>query len=305
MSEEQINNLQLSLESTEVPCFDGEIKTIQPGDIWPLPYRGSRYTIRLQKRPDGKFQNQLLWTRQEALYTRPLFRGLIKQLQEIKGSNFRGSIRITSWREVLCKKYDPESENWVAYYVGKLVGNIDFRGFDLNPTLKCGQFWRGFHFKHGETWSIWVRGGSGNYLYWSRKGVYFRSLVEHPELVQKIKEIRPRGGRCYITEHGHIWMNIPDGEESPHWSTPLRNLILSDTKEFSDPKWDDLVESISERYSVTKTRPIYVGMVKDFDNGLPPRTYFESVDFNKGTKSEDEDDEDGFSSPGYHRMRRD
>ena len=306
MTNESEKVLKLELEPTQVPTFNGEMQTVNPGDIWPAPYRGSRYTIRLRKRPeDGRHQYQLFWTRQEALYHRKLFPGLKMGLENIKGSSFAGSIRITSWREVLCKKYDPLSDKWIAHYVGKLEGNLVFNGFDINPDIKCGQFWRGFHFKHGETWSVWVRSGSGDHLYWSRKGVYFRSLNEHPELVQKVREIRPRGGRCYVTEHGHVWMNLPNGEESPHWSTEIRNLIIKDTQEFKDPKWDDLIESISERFTVTKTRPIYVGKVSDFDDGKPPRTFFANANFNEGSKNEDVDDEDGFASPGYRNMRRD
>lgn len=296
---------ELIKEPTTVPFTDGEMVQVMPGDVWPAPYRGSKYTIRLRKRQDGRHQHQLLWTRQEALYNRTLFPGLKPALVDIKGNNFGGSIRITAWREVLCKKYDSSTDRWIPHYVGKLKGSIDFAGFDLDPETETGQFWRGFHFKHGETWSVWVRSGSENYLYWSRKGTYFRSLDEHPELVGKIKDIRPRGGRCYITEHGHVWMNMPNGEESMNWSTRLRNLITKDTNEFQDPKWDDLIESISERYTVTKTRPIYVGKISDFDNGMPPRTYFSGSAFKTGSKNEDEDDEDGFASKGYQNMRRD
>ena len=68
-------------------------------------------------------------------------------------------------------------------------------------------------------------------------------------------------------------------------------------------EYDDLVESIHERYVVTKTRPIYLGHISEFDDGNPPRTYFENGIFQGGTKNEDEDDEDGFSSSGYRRMR--
>jgi len=300
------NNLRLIQEPTEVPCSSGINETVYPGDIWPAPYRGSKYTIRLMKGTDGSFRNRLCWTRMEAIYHRRLFAGLMPGLKEIKGEDFRGSIRITSWREVLCKKFDLESNSWIAYYVGKLHGTLEFDGFFLDPDIKCGQFWRGFHFKHGETWSVWVRSGSGDYLYWSRRGHYFKSIKEHPQLVGRIREMRPRGGRCYITEHGHIWMNLPNGEAGNMWNTEINKRIKADSREFmTSDDWNELMESIAERYSITKTRPIYVGRITDFDDGESPRTYFENNAFSNGTKDEDEDDEDGFASRGYRQMRRD
>ena len=295
---------EIILQSTEVPCSHGEVLIVNPGDKWPAPYRGSRYTIRRMKKEDGTFQYRFCWTRQGGIHHRSIFKGLLRALREIRSDEVGGSIRITPWREVLCKKYDQTTSRWVPYYVGKLDGKIDFNGFNLDPDLEKGQLWHGFHFKHGETWSVWVRRGSGNHLYWSRQGIILRSIDEHPELVSAIREIRPRGGRCYFTEHGHIWMNLPKGEGSQAWEHRIHDMMKRDYRELGETH-ETLFDSIAERFDSTKTFPLYLGKIKDFDDGEPPRTYFEIIDFNKGTKGEDEDDEDGFSSQGWKRMRRD
>ena len=91
------------------------------------------------------------------------------------------------------------------------------------------------------------------------------------------------------------------------WLSKIRDLLREDTIEFqSSEKYNELIESIAERYEVTKTRPLYLGMISDFDEGVPPRTEIpEDVLFTMGTNDEDQDDEDEFSSSGYRGMRRD
>lgn len=299
--------LEIIQEDTVIEVRTGQELTICPGDLWPAPYRGSKYSIRQMKRPDGKRQDRVLWARLGAIYHTEIFNGLISALRNARGDDYRGSIRITPWREVLCKKYNSKIDKWQAVYIGKLHGVIDFEGFEMNPKLQRGQFWRGFHFKHGETWAAGLRNGSDDYLHWSRGGRYFKSSSKHPELIAAIKEMRPRGGRCYITEYGHIWINMPPGEEGNIWLSRIRNLLREDMAEFeSSEEYNELIESIAERYEVTKTRPIYLGMIAEFDNGDPPRTEIpEDVLFTMGTDIEDQDDEDEFSSPGYRGMRRD
>lgn len=294
-------------EDTKIEVRAGQEFTISPGELWPAPYRGSKYSIRQMKRPDGKRQDRVLWARLGAIYHRAIFKGLVNALKNAREGDHRGSIRITSWGEVLCKRYNPKIDKWQAVYVGKLKGIINFEGFEISPTLQRGQFWRGFHFKHGETWAAGLRNGSDQYLHWSRNGRYFKSLNKHPELIAAIKEMRPRGGRCYITEYGHIWINMPPGEEGRMWLSKIRDLLRKDTMEFqSSEDYNELILSIHERFEVTKTRPIYLGKVSEFDEGYPPRTAIpEDVLFTMGTDVEDQDDEDEFSSSGYRGMRRD
>ncbi len=95
---------EIILQSTEVPCSHGEVLIVNPGDKWPAPYRGSRYTIRRMKKEDGTFQYRFCWTRQGGIHHRSIFKGLLRALREIRSDEVGGSIRITPWREVLCKK---------------------------------------------------------------------------------------------------------------------------------------------------------------------------------------------------------
>jgi len=285
---------------TQVPVAGGETESVYPGDTWPAPYRGSKYSVKRLVRSGDRTQYRLVWARQDKLIHSSVPQGLIASLREAR-PNVTGSIRITSHREVLCKKLDTTGL-WVPYYVGKLEGNLEFDGFELDPDLKLGQFWRGLHFKHGETWSVWTRRGNADYLYWSRKGMYFRSIHPYPKLCALLREVRPRGGRIYITEHGHVWFNLTEQGTSYAYKSYIKETISDDIAEFrSEDSWDALIESISERVNATKTRPLYLGHISEF--GEPPRTYFDGNPFGQGTRNEDEDDEDGYHSKGYRGMR--
>tara|TARA_B100000029_G_C17553414_1_gene950896 strand:- start:1117 stop:2016 length:900 start_codon:yes stop_codon:yes gene_type:complete len=289
---------------TKVPSAGGIEQLVDPGDPWPAPYRGSKYSVRRLARSGERTQYRLVWARQDKLVHTKVPKGLISALR-VSRPNLSGSIRITSHGEVLCKRLDDRTGLWNPFYLGKLeAGELEFDGFDLDPSdLSLAQFWRGFHFKHGETWSVWSRPGNNDYLYWSKQGMYFRSTNRYPELCQRLRSIRPRGGRIYITEHGHIWFNLTDKGTSPQFRTKIAEIARKDVELFrSDSSWDTLIDSISERISATKCRPLYLGRMSDF--GKPPRTYFEGITFSEGTRNEDEDDEDGPNSSGYRRMRR-
>ena len=288
--------------STQVPAIEGESEVINPGDRWPAPYRGSKYSVRRLVRSREKTQYRWVWARKDKLIHSVVPKGLILALREAR-PNLTGSIRITSHREVLCKKLNTTTGLWVPYYVGKLEGRLEFDGFDLDPDdLELGQFWRGLHFKHGETWSVWTRRGNADYLYWSRQGMYFRSVNPYPKLCKLLRSVRPRGGRIYITEHGHIWFNLTEQGTSYEYKNHIKEKMSGDFREFrSDDCWDTLIDSISERVTATKTRPLYLGHISEF--GEPPRTYFEGDIFGQGTKNEDVDDEDGYHSKGYRGMR--
>lgn len=291
-------------KATSVPSINGISIEVNPGDLWDAPYRGSKYSVRRLADLDGKERYRLVWARKDKLVHTSVPKGLIPLLRESRPS-ITGGIRITSHREVLCKRPNKNTGKWDPHYIGILEGDIDFTdsGFDLNPNeLSTGRFWRGFHFKHGETWAVWTRGGNEDYLYWSKKGVYFKSTVPYLELCKLIREIRPKGGRIYITDHGHIWFNLNDAGLSYKYRDEIQREMLDDIELFkNDKQYDTLIQSISERIDATKLRPLYLGKMEDF--GEPPRTYFETP-FSEGTKLEDEDDEDGDHSKGYRRMRR-
>ncbi len=284
-------------DPTTVPSIDGKVAEINPGDIWPLPYRGSRYRIR---KIDASLK--LCWTRYDIVHcSGSLPEGIIQAMVDHK-LNSRGSLRVSPHKEAITKRQIGDGI-WESVYLGKIDGVFLFDGFDLDPSkISTGNIWRGFHFKHGEQFAVWNRAGNEDYLYWTFRGLYFRTIDKYPELCAKVREIRPRCGRIYITEYGHIWMNLPINEVSDEWTSAFRELLSKDKLVLA--KNDILLQSVYDRLRATKMYPIYVGHISEFDSGFAPRTHFSSgARFGIGT--EDAEDGDGFTGESWKKMRRD
>lgn len=281
---------------TTVPGIDNKPITVNPGDLWPLPYRGSRYTIK-------KVNNnlQMCWTRMDVVHPSSLPKDLIQVMIKFKNDS-RGSIRVTPYFEVITKRKEQDGK-WQPIYLGKFEGTYTFKDFDLNPTdIQTGNIWPGFHFKHGEEFAVWNRSGNDDFLYWTKGGVYFRSIDKYPELCSMVRMIRPRCGRIYITEFEHIWMNLPKWEVSVEWSSRFNHLLQEDKQKLADN--DTLLRSVFERVSATQTYPIYLGKMSDFDSGVAPRTHF-SGGAKFGLGGEDVDDGEAFDSDWWKNMKRD
>lgn len=287
----------LTDESTVVPGANQKYIEILPGDKWPLPYRGSRYTLKKMEK-----NVRMCWTRMDIVHpTESIPIGLIKAMIDYKGDS-RGSFRVTPHKEVITKRKIKHGV-WESVYLGKFNGTYSFDGFDLDPEeLNTCNLWRGFHFKHGEEFAVWNREGNNDYLYWTMKGLYFRTIKKYPELCAKVREIRPQCGRVYFTEFGHVWMNLPGSDVSTTWSLKFKKLLQEDKQMLK--KNDILLRSIHKRLEATKTFPIYLGKISDFDSGEPPRTHFLSG-AKLGMGSEDIDDGDGFDAESWKKMRRD
>jgi len=162
--------------------------------------------------------------------------------------------------------------------------------------------WRGLHFKHGEEFAVWNREGNDDYLYWTHRGIYFRSTERYPELCAKVREIRPRCGRIYFTEYGHIWMNLPTGDISSMWKPRFRELFDEDKARLS--RNDILLRSIAARKEATYAFPVYLGKTSDFDSGVPPRTHFtNNIYFGLGDENVEDGDE--YDAESWKKMERD
>ena len=111
-----------------------------------------------------------------------------------------------------------------------------------------------------------------------------------------MREIRPKAGRIYVTEFGHVWMNLEMGGASAEWSPIISARLKKDLGILSNN--DILLRSIKLRIDATSTMPIYVGKIKDFDSGTPPRTHFS---FGAKFGKEFEDEEDGYN--GHTRRK--
>lgn len=281
MTIRRIKVATLIRESITVPSSDEIPVKIVPGDPWPLPYRGSKYSV-------NKIGNALKmsWSRMDFIfYVDAIPNGLISSMVEYKRDS-RGSFRITPHGEVITKMIEDEY-TYTPLYLGKLQGNFNFIGFDLNPQeLEAGSIWTGLNFKHGEEFAVWNRDGNNDYLYWEKKGIKFRSTERYPELCAKVRGIRPKAGRVYFTEFGHIWMNLEINGASPEWSSIIHSKIENDMEKLKNN--DTLLRAIKLRIEQTGTIPIYLGKIQDFDSGLPPRTHFSfGATFGRGLEDEE------------------
>jgi len=279
--------VEIKEESTVVPAERGNKISLEPYDKWPLPYRGSRYSL-IETRINGKRKKVVAWKHRDF---EPLFHqnkdgepvlpiNLIRAFREIGKSG--GRFKVTPYKEVITTVKGGRG----AFYLGKLKGEWNFEGIDLNPEIEKFGIWNGLSFNHGECWSVWVRKGAGTKLYWSvSRGwtnnrprrelkLHFESINDFPQLTRLFRDIRPKGGIIYFNEFGHIWMNLPGSQVSPQYEQKIDDKIEN---------WKS--DTTKNRRVVLKRLqntdgcwPIYLGTVDDFPNRSAPRTYFKDLD---------------------------
>lgn len=243
--------------------------TVQPGALWPLPFRGSRYTV---CRMDGR--DRIAWTRyDQRVAAVNNAKDLVDAVRRTKAAN--GSFRVTAHRAVITKAPLNGGESWEPRYVGIYEGDLEFEGIDNAPTsLEMGMYWTGFPFRNGEAWSVSPYAQSRNHLHWRMNGRRFASTDRYPEVLRACLGIRPRGGRLYVTESGHLWMNVTDGGLAPWYREEFRSLQCRQVDELLDQKKTALVRLLVDRIESTNTRPVYIGHISAFDHGEPPWTFF-------------------------------
>lgn len=256
------------LEPISVIAADRKQVLVNPGDTWPLPYKGSRYAV---VRANGA--DTIAWHRyDQRIYCVSRPQPLIQAIRNTKGNN--GSFRISAHGAVIAKTCRSDNR-WTAKYVGKYDGNLTFDGIDNNPSdLKRGMYWTGFPFHHGETWTVSSYPRFRNQLRWKNLDRWFGSTERFPELIDACLSIRPRGGRIYVTETGHVWMNLPDGGVSPVYRDEFRELQRNQLNKVCDEKNGLFLRLIFERIKATRTRPIFIGRICQFDHGEAPWTGF-------------------------------
>lgn len=253
----------------DVHCANGEIRSVRPNKPWPAPYRGSRYTLR---RTYVGWQRDPLRTRAE-----PFPRQLADSIRRLKRHN--GSFRVTSHGAVITKVRGRGSTGWEPHYVGVYEDDLVFRGIDNDPiTLTLGMYWTGLPFMHGECWRVSSSPRLKDHLEWASRGHVFSSTREYPELISACLDLRPRGGRIYITESGCVWMNVPDGSINPQHRIRMRDLQRDQVKALVKSRAYATLRLLRERIEATKgCRPLYLGRIAEFDHGEPPWTAFQST----------------------------
>lgn len=289
-------NTSIEEVETSVPLDDGTSVTIEPGQPWPSAYRGSKYSLV----SDEEFDDPVVkWKQRDLSIYTDVPDELWLQLTLLGKSGGYGSFRVTAKNEVITKvpadNYDhvdqaPADSGWIPAYVGKLEGMIDFDVVELDPSApEPGEIrvWRGFPFNHGERWSVSHKGS----LIWTWRDYRFESAFSHQELVNAYEQYRGTAGRLYITEKGHIWINVPNNDIPPDKEEKVRDAVAY-WKQRAEKNDDTatlrlvnrrLVATSSEDDPSTGHFPIHLGHLSDFDGGTIPRpvvddpSYFRAV----------------------------
>lgn len=285
----------LAEEPTTVPIDGGESVRIDPGQPWPSAYRGSQYSVVSHEEFDGAV---LKWERRDLqVFTDPP-QGLRRRLTLLGKEGGYGSIRVTAGDEVLTKvpaqEYDhvdqaPVDSGWIPIYVGKLNGAVDFDEVDIDPTPpdRGVDVWPGFPFKHGERWSV----GTDGTLVWKWRDYRFESAFDHSELVETYQRYRSSAGRCYVTEHGHVWVNVPNDDVEPEKVREIQSAVESWKRRAESDDDSATLRLVNRRLVATSYDddpstghlPIHIGHLLDFDGGQIPRpvvdeqTYYKAV----------------------------
>jgi hypothetical protein len=281
---------------TKVPVDGDRQLKVSSGMPWPSAYRGSKYSV-VESRNHG---HVLKWSYRGLIQAMThLPEGLKDSLDEVGKTMSRGSVRITSQGEVLTKvaaaSYEETDEahvdnGYIPVYLGKIDANPPWEVENYpEPSPDKGDIsvWTGFPFKHGETWSVCY----DDVVRWKWQDYEFESAFDHPELVEYYKQIRPRGGRIYINEAGHIWGNL-NREDVPRSESQRVTEAIKDWKRNASDAGKRLVKM---RLDETESRaaddgllPVYLGHLSQFDDGLVPKPVVDDKRYFIDTSAENE-----------------
>lgn len=273
---------QLTSEVTVVPIADDQDVEVRPGQPFPGPYRGSRYSIVDSRRHDTVLQ----WKYNDLVVHVDPPANMVKQIKSLgksRGSG-KGSIRITADREVLTKVHSsrysrseqaPVDDGWIPVYIGQLNGNLNFDiNNDPNPPDDELWIWGGFPFNHGETWSV----SHDDRLVWKWKDYRFYSAFDHSDIINVYDRYRTVSGRLYINEFGNVFVNAPRDSIPPDETESVEDVFdrwQSHIKEKGDAAAQRLVK---RRLKVTGDGdpseghlPLYIGHLSKFDSGAIPK----------------------------------
>lgn len=275
---------ELERRATKVPIDGGQDVTITPGNPWPAPYRGSKYSL-----VDSRKTNREMvvkWSHQDLqAYAEPPDR-LIEVMQSVGKSlsTGKGSFRVTAGGEVLTKVHAdsynrahkaPHASGWIPVYLGTLAGDMGFSKLNNNPTLEPPIIWDGLPFNHGETWAV----GIDDRLIWKHGEYRFYSAFDHPELIDMYRTYRKIAGRLYINEFGHIWINVPTNGIPDDRREEILEMFESWKQQAEESGDDAALRLVTQRLKATAPdsdpmnghMPIYIGRVEEYDGGVVPR----------------------------------
>jgi hypothetical protein len=277
-------NLEFEKVETSVPIADGESVTISPKQPWPSAYRGSQYS--LVSNDDFDSDAVLKWNQRDLNIFAEQPQGLWRTMTIIGKEGGLGSFRVTAGGEVITKvkaeEYSnideaPVSDGWVPVYLGKLSGEINFDSVSTNPAPPTNgvNVWTGLPFNHGERWAV----SHDNKLVWKWRDYRFESAFDHSDIIDKYAEYRPNPGRLYITEHGHIWINVPTDDLLPDKRDEIQQAVSEWRQEATSNDDTSTLRLVNRRLTATSSTddpadghiPIHIGQLSQFDDGLIPR----------------------------------
>lgn len=276
--------LEFEKVETNVPIADGQSVTISPKQPWPSAYRGSRYS--LVSNDDFDSDAVLKWHQRDLEVFAEQPQGLWRIMTIVGKEGGLGSFRVTAGGEVITKvkaeEYSnideaPVSDGWVPVYLGGLSGEIDFDSVSTNPDPPTDgvHVWTGLPFNHGERWAV----SHDNKLIWKWRDYSFESAFDHSDIIDKYAEYRPNPGRLYITEHGHIWINVPTEDLVPDKRDEIQQAVSQWRQEATSNDNNTTLRLVNRRLTATSSTddpadghiPIHIGQLSQFDDGLIPR----------------------------------
>ncbi|WP_135666513.1 hypothetical protein [Halorhabdus rudnickae] len=269
---------------TKVPISEDQAVSVAPGQPWPSAYRGSQYSLV----SDDDFGDDVVlkWEQRDLSIHADPPTDLWTAMNTAGKEDGYGSFRVTAQGEVLTKvKADnyantdqaPVSTGWIPAYLGKLNGTLDFGSVDTDPDPPENgiAIWQGFPFKHGERWAV----SHDDQLIWKWRDYRFTSIFDHSELIAAYDEYRPNPGRLYVTEHGHIWINVPHNDVTQAKGNEVQQAISTWKQRAETNDNTSTLRLVNRRLVATSQSddpadghlPIHLGHLRDFDDGLVPR----------------------------------
>lgn len=116
-------------------------------------------------------------------------------------------------------------------------------------------------------------------MVWKWRDYRFESAFDHSELVAAYDAYRPTPGRLYVTEYGHVWVNVPYDDIMPEKQNEIRDAIAA-WRDNAESKGDSTsLRLVNRRLVATSSTddpadghlPIHLGHLRQFDGGVVPR----------------------------------
>ena len=269
---------------SELPMGGERLYTVNPGEVYPAGYIGSKYSLRKIK---GKYSLSLKSYSGNHVEAKKLPKNLLSTLSTLTG-NYSGTIRIRWNGDTLLA---PQKKNDPTIYIGKMRYSEDsgkiFPGLDLDRKKDLSMsIYTGPQSSDdiGEKWSVsapgWIRPKLTRRKKSNGKVHRTNTITGHPELINFIiHNTQGSGGkRFYVTNFGNIITYVDNnllrgkGIDLSQEVEKMNNEGLFNASRFTFEKakrqWDRTVKL----YPKPETGAmVNIGNIEDFDSGIGPQ----------------------------------